>query len=106
VNKTKTVGKTYARNNFSNIVKSVSQGDTYWISNRGDIVVAIVPAEEVDKSKSRKKTPKEVAYSNAFGIWKDRTDIKDSVDWVRKHRSSRLKRIYGKSLPDRYKHNS
>lgn len=30
-----------------------------------------------------------------FGLWKDRKDIKDSAEFVRKLRKSRVKRLYG-----------
>lgn len=42
--------------------------------------------------KSRKKGKKE----KAFGIWKNRTDIQDSVEWVNRLRSKEESLRYGK----------
>lgn len=41
------------------------------------------------RSKEKKKTPPtSISDSSFFGMWKDREDMKDSTEWVRKVRKS------------------
>ncbi len=49
-------------------------------------VTLIIKPHKKDKRKGKKE--------KAFGIWKDRDDIQNSVEWVNKFRSKEEKRLH------------
>ncbi|MCG2590465.1 DUF2281 domain-containing protein [Rhodohalobacter sulfatireducens] len=44
--------------------------------------------ERYVNDETRKSTKKSILESSFFGMWKDREDMQDSTDWVRKVRKS------------------
>ena len=51
-------------------------------------------AEDLSIKALLKKPRKPISSYKAFGMWKDREDMKDSVAWVRKLREKEEKRSY------------
>jgi len=51
-------------------------------------------AEDLSIKALLKKPRKPISFYKAFGMWKDRKDMKDSVVWVRKLREKEEKRSY------------
>ena len=100
----KTVSKTNARDNFSDIYKQAKSGDIVYVADRGNAYVALV---SVDKLKVDMKKPMKSYASSAFGMWKNKLNMEDksSAEWVDEKRLERLKTIYG-TVPSRYKLNS
>ena len=47
--KGKIIGKTQMRNNFSSFYEKARNGESLFISDRGDIAVALVPIDILDK---------------------------------------------------------
>ena len=81
------------RNNLAQIIEEVAIAKKHIeVTKFGKSKVAIVPVEEVKKTNATKK----IDWTNlaAFGIWKGRTDIKNSADWVKKLRMSESLRFY------------
>ncbi|OGC51147.1 hypothetical protein A2982_03095 [candidate division WWE3 bacterium RIFCSPLOWO2_01_FULL_39_13] len=87
----KIVAKTFARNNFSTIAGRVKDGEVYYISDRGEVDIAIVPVGLLKKKKIKKLTP--ISRTEAYGIF---SNIKDSVKFVRDMREERERRLYGR----------
>ena len=84
----KIIGKTQMRNNFSSFYEKVRNGESLFISDRGDIAVALVPIDILGKESSIiKKTPP-ISSLPIFGMWKDRKDMENSVKYVNKVRKS------------------
>jgi mRNA-degrading endonuclease RelE of RelBE toxin-antitoxin system len=44
--------------------------------------------ERYVKDESKKSAKKSISESSFFGMWKDREDMQDSTEWVRKVRKS------------------
>lgn len=81
------------RNNLAQIIEEVAIAKKHIeVTKFGKSKVVIVPVEEVKKTKVTKK----IDWTNlaAFGIWKERPDIKNSADWVRKLRMRESLRLY------------
>jgi hypothetical protein len=91
--KKKYVGRTFARNNFFAIINEVKDGQIYYVSDRDDLEVAIVPIKLLNKEKEIFSTP--ISESDIFRTFTPKTEMQDSVEWVRKQRSARKGRIYG-----------
>lgn len=92
--KKKYVGKTYARNNFFNIIKEVKDGQIYCVSDRDNLEVAIVPIKLINKEKEQISTP--ISQSQIYKTFYKNAEIKNSIDWVNNLRNSRKRRLYGK----------
>ncbi len=58
------------------------------ITYRGKPRAVMVPVRE------RRQDRRSIRDYPAFGIWKDRDDMKDPVAWVRKQRRSRVRRLW------------
>lgn len=68
------------RDKLADIINQVAFGnDVFIITKFGKPKAMIVP---VDTTEQRKNTLDEV-----FGLWKDRKDIKNTAEWVRKLRT-------------------
>ncbi len=92
ISKERIIGKTEMRNNFASFYKDVKEGGPLYISDRGNIEVALVPIDILDKKTSDiKKTPP-ISTLPIFGMWKDRKDMEDSVKYVNKVRKSYFRR--------------
>lgn len=84
-----------ARLKLSDIIEQAAiGGQTYIITKFGKAKVMISPAPtKTVTTQNQEQLRKEV-----FGIWKDRTDIKDSGQWaadIRRKASSRYDKIFG-----------
>lgn len=51
-------------------------------------------AEGISYTNSPKKPRKPISHYKAFGMWKDREDMKDAVSWVQGLRRKEERRIY------------
>ena len=69
------------RYRMKDVLKAVDRGETVTVLYRGKEKARLVPI------RSRKVEP--VAAHPAFGMWKDRKDLKDAAQWVRKLRQGR-----------------
>ena len=81
------------RDNLSEILEKVAVGGQSFIVYKFGRKKAII---NPPKSKTKKIKKKNVDFSKlpAFGMWKDREDMKDSAAWVRMIREKNSKRIY------------
>ncbi|MFB3881702.1 MAG: type II toxin-antitoxin system Phd/YefM family antitoxin [Armatimonadota bacterium] len=77
------------RTRTAEVIKALERNERVTILYRGKPKGVIHPAQE-----ERRQRPS-IADLPAFGMWKDREDMKDPVAWVRKMRSARRKRLYG-----------
>ena len=102
--KNKVISKTNARNNFSDIYRKAKSGETIIVTDRGNAYVAVV---SLDKLKIVDAKNVNSSTSKAFGMWKDKFELKDktSVEWVNEKRLEKVKELYG-TIPNRYKLNS
>jgi prevent-host-death family protein len=73
------------RYKMKDILRAIDRGETVTVSYRGKEKARLVPIEA--------KPAKELKPSDhpAFGMWKDREDLKDPAAWVRKLRESRVR---------------
>ena len=69
------------RRSTGKIMDAVERNETVTITRRGRVVAHIVPAKS--------KQPFDMTKQSAFGMWKDREDMKDPVEYVRQIRKSR-----------------
>ena len=85
-----------ARDNIAELIERVAGGnEVYVITKYGKPKVKVIKYEDVDKDVEIKRRR---ALNEAFGIWKDRKDITDSVKYARKLRKeagSRYGKIFG-----------
>ncbi len=93
---TKKVKKSYLRDNLASIVSDVEKGQVYYVSDRGYEKVALVPISLVERKSRVLKKLKPISQSNAFGIFADKNEMKDSVAWVRNLRESEVNETYAK----------
>ena len=70
------------RYRMKDVLKAVERGETVTVTYRGKPKARIVPISEKPKSLKMTEHP-------AFGMWKDREDMKDPAAWVRKLRQGR-----------------
>ena len=81
------------RNNLAQIIEEVAIAKKHIeITKFGKSKAVIVPLGEIKQAKARKKIV--WAKLPAFGMWKDRSDMKDSAKWVRELRESESLRLY------------
>lgn len=66
------------------IVEAIERNETVTLSKRGREIAHIVPIKEA-------KTALSFAASPALGMWKDRQDMSDPVEYVRQHRKGRFR---------------
>ena len=71
------------RRRTKDIIRALDRGESVIITYRGKEKGTIVPS-------GRKKSRRSVMEHPAFGMWKDREDMKDPSAWVRKIRRSRV----------------
>ncbi len=70
------------RSSTKEILSAVERGETVWITNRGKTCAKIVAVKE---KKLMKDHP-------AFGMWKDREDMKNPSKYIRKIRREQWRR--------------
>ena len=70
------------RRRTKDIIRALDRGESVTITYRGKEKGTIIPA--------RKKKRRSITEHPAFGMWKDREDMKDPSAWVRKIRRSRV----------------
>lgn len=76
------------RNNLASLVNQTSiTGKQFIITKFGKPSAMLVPVAAINFGK------KDDALDAAFGIWKDRKDIKDSAKWVEKLRTKMSLRL-------------
>lgn len=71
------------RRNPGKIVDAIERNETVTLSKRGKEIAYIIP-------KHSAKVPISVASCPAIGMWKDREDMKDPVEYVRQIREGRF----------------
>lgn len=80
------------RNNLAQIIEEVAIAkQSVEITKFGKVKAMIVPVSSIGKPKEKK------GLEAAFGIWKNRKDIKDSAKWVsglRRRQSTRYGKIF------------
>ena len=70
------------RYRMKDVLNAVERGENVTLTYRGKPKARIVPISEKRKVHDITKDP-------AFGMWKDREDMKDPAAWVRKIRQGR-----------------
>lgn len=93
----KIYSKTDARYNLPSIINRVRDGEgPVYITDRGNISAILISYNDYEKNtpKSTVKIRKKFGDSSLFGLWKDRTDIINSVDFVNKMRKEEEERTY------------
>ena len=76
--------KTDARKNPPEIVNKVKDGEgPVYITSRNDVEAVVISYEEYMALKGT-----DIQKSPLYGLWKDKKDIKDSVEWVNKFREN------------------
>lgn len=89
---TQTVTIKELRDNLAQLIEEVAiAGKQIEITKFGKKKAALVP---VEKKKQANKSRVDFGKLPAFGMWKDRKDIKDSAKWVRKLRERESYRLY------------
>ena len=87
-----TISTKELRDNLSEILEKVAIGKmTFLVSKFGRRKALIIPPPVNEKKKVKKIDWRSLP---AFGMWKDREDMKDSAAWVRKVREKESKRLY------------
>lgn len=71
------------RRNPRKILEAIARNEPVTLSKRGREIALIVPRKETERSLSIKDSP-------AFGLWKDRADMKDPAKYVRRLRRGRF----------------
>ena len=71
------------RRNPGKILEAIERNETVTLSKRGRKIAYIVPRKEAKGALSLKESP-------AFGMWKDRSDMDDPSEYVRRIRKGRL----------------
>jgi prevent-host-death family protein len=71
------------RRNPGKILEAIERNETVTLSKRGREIAIIVPKNQAKAAVSIKDSP-------AFGMWKDRTDMRDPSAYVRKLRKGRF----------------
>jgi len=71
------------RRNLKKVLEAIERNETVTLSKRGMEIAIIVPKREARKPLSLKDHP-------AFGMWKDRDDMKDPSKYIREKRKGRF----------------
>ena len=81
------------RDNLSEILEKVAiGGQSYIVYKFGKKKAQLAPVNQPTMKTKNKKI--DFSKFPAFGMWKDRKDMKDSAAWVRIIREKNSKRIY------------
>lgn len=75
--------------NINKIFKMIHQMDI-----KEQLLLIAKIAEGIPYTNSPKKPRKPISYYKAFGMWKNRKDMKDAVSWVQGLRRKEERRIY------------
>ena len=70
------------RYRMKEVLRAIERGEPVTVLYRGKEKATIVPI-------NAKKTKRDVADHPFWGMWKDREDMKDPADWVRRLRSQK-----------------
>ena len=71
------------RRNPGKILEAIERNETVTLSRRGREIATIVPRQKA-------KAPLSIASSPAFGMWKDRKDLDNPTEYVRRQRKGRF----------------
>ncbi len=71
------------RRNPRKILEAIARNETVTLSKRGRKIARIVPIKEAPEAVSMKDSP-------AYGLWKDRLDMKSPIRYVRRMRKGRF----------------
>ena len=71
------------RRNPGKILEAIERNETVTLSRRGREIASIIP-------KQKAKGDLSLASNPAFGMWKDRKDLDDPVEYVRRQRKGRF----------------
>jgi antitoxin (DNA-binding transcriptional repressor) of toxin-antitoxin stability system len=74
------------RTRTAEVIKALDRNERVTILYRGKPKGIIYPAKDPERKRMR------ASEHPAFGMWKDREDMKDPAAWVRKLRSARRQR--------------
>ena len=81
------------RDNLAQLIEEVAIAKKHIkITKFGKIKAVIVPIKETKQSKRKKKV--DWTKLPAFGIWKDRHEMKDPAKWLRELRERESLRLY------------
>jgi antitoxin (DNA-binding transcriptional repressor) of toxin-antitoxin stability system len=68
---------------MKHVLKAIERGETIIVLYRGKPIARILPLD-------RKRTDVNLLMHPAYGMWKDRKDLRDVSGYVRKLRQARL----------------
>ncbi len=89
---TQSISTKELRDNLSEILERVAiGGQSFRVEKFGKEKALIIPPQKQQKKKVKKI---DLSKLPAFGMWKDREDMKDSAAWVRMIREKNSRRIY------------
>lgn len=71
------------RRNLRKILEAIERNETVTLSKRGREIASIVPKKGAKSASCIRDLP-------AFGIWKDRADMKNPSEYVRRIRKGRF----------------
>ncbi len=71
------------RRNPGRILDAIERNETVTLSKRGREIASIVPKRQAKGALS-------ITSSPAFGMWKDRQDLDNPVEYVRRQRKGRF----------------
>jgi antitoxin (DNA-binding transcriptional repressor) of toxin-antitoxin stability system len=71
------------RKNPGKIIEAIERNEMVTLYSRGREVASIIP-------RTQAKEPLSLASSPAFGMWKDRTDLDNPAEYVRRQRRGRF----------------
>ncbi len=71
------------RRNSGKIIEAIERNETVVLYSRGREIASIIPRTQAKESLSLTSSP-------AFGMWKDRKDLDDPVEYVRRQRKGRF----------------
>lgn len=72
------------RRNPRKILEAIERNETVTLTKRGKEIAQIIPKRREERSLNLKDSP-------AFGMWKDREDMADPVEYIRKLRRGRYR---------------
>lgn len=72
------------RRNLGKILEAIERNETVTLSKRGREIALIVPRKEAREPLSLRDSP-------AFGLWKDRADMANPSEYVRRIRKGRFR---------------
>lgn len=88
-----TISTKELRDNLSEVLEKVAiGGQSYIVYKFGKKKAKLTPVKQLTMKTKKKKV--DFSKLPAFGMWKDRKDMKDPAAWVRKIREMESKRIH------------